>query len=210
MKKFRDTIGNRNRDLPVCSAVPQPLRHRVTPLSPQALSNFHDDHANPNFSSSSGILRQLRLVSYSSYSWIIRTHLTVITSYQSNSRISSHEIFFLRVLKELPLLAAMASVRNYHSSMRNSPEEHSSVLTHPVYGSSMHGRNIRCVCKALDVGMCVVIPRRNLWMHKYPGVVCISLYLYPFERTRNGDEKEHSKTTILTSFHRRPGRSFSS
>jgi hypothetical protein len=28
-KKFYDTIGNRFRDLPVCSAVPQPLRHRV-------------------------------------------------------------------------------------------------------------------------------------------------------------------------------------
>jgi hypothetical protein len=29
MKKSSDTIGNRNRDLPVCSAVPQPLRHHV-------------------------------------------------------------------------------------------------------------------------------------------------------------------------------------
>jgi hypothetical protein len=29
MKKCSDTIGNRIRDLPVCSAVPQPLRHRV-------------------------------------------------------------------------------------------------------------------------------------------------------------------------------------
>jgi hypothetical protein len=65
MKKFRDTIGNRTRDLPVYSAVPQSLRHRMTPLSPQTLQNFHDDHENPNFSSSSGILRQLRLVSKS-------------------------------------------------------------------------------------------------------------------------------------------------
>jgi hypothetical protein len=32
MKNSNDTIGNRSRDLPVCSAVPQPLRHRV-PLS---------------------------------------------------------------------------------------------------------------------------------------------------------------------------------
>jgi hypothetical protein len=31
-KKSSDTIGNRTRNLPVCSAVPQPLRHRV-PLS---------------------------------------------------------------------------------------------------------------------------------------------------------------------------------
>jgi hypothetical protein len=30
-KKSSDTIGNRTRDLPVCSAVPQPLRHRVPP-----------------------------------------------------------------------------------------------------------------------------------------------------------------------------------
>jgi hypothetical protein len=27
--KNSDTIGNRSRDLPVCSAVPQPLRYRV-------------------------------------------------------------------------------------------------------------------------------------------------------------------------------------
>jgi hypothetical protein len=30
MKNSSDTIGNRIRDLPVCSAVPQPLRHSVT------------------------------------------------------------------------------------------------------------------------------------------------------------------------------------
>jgi hypothetical protein len=29
IKNSNDTIGNRSRDLPVCSAVPQPLRHRV-------------------------------------------------------------------------------------------------------------------------------------------------------------------------------------
>jgi hypothetical protein len=29
MKISNDTIGNRSHDLPVCSAVPQPLRHRV-------------------------------------------------------------------------------------------------------------------------------------------------------------------------------------
>jgi hypothetical protein len=28
MKNSNDTVGNRSRDLPVCSAVPQPLRHR--------------------------------------------------------------------------------------------------------------------------------------------------------------------------------------
>jgi hypothetical protein len=32
MKISNDTIGNRSRDLPVCSAVPQPLRHCVPPL----------------------------------------------------------------------------------------------------------------------------------------------------------------------------------
>jgi hypothetical protein len=32
MKNFNDTIGNRSRDLPVCSAVSQPLRHRVFPI----------------------------------------------------------------------------------------------------------------------------------------------------------------------------------
>jgi hypothetical protein len=29
MKNSNETIGNRSRDLPVCSPVPQPLRHRV-------------------------------------------------------------------------------------------------------------------------------------------------------------------------------------
>jgi hypothetical protein len=29
VKKCSDTVGNRTRDLPVCSAVPQPLRHRI-------------------------------------------------------------------------------------------------------------------------------------------------------------------------------------
>jgi hypothetical protein len=33
MKKSSDTIGNQTHDLPVCSAVPQPLRHRVPLLS---------------------------------------------------------------------------------------------------------------------------------------------------------------------------------
>jgi hypothetical protein len=32
MKNSNDTIGKWPRDLPVCSAVPQPLRHRVPPL----------------------------------------------------------------------------------------------------------------------------------------------------------------------------------
>jgi hypothetical protein len=32
MKNSIDTIGNRSRDLPVCSAVPRPLRHRVPRL----------------------------------------------------------------------------------------------------------------------------------------------------------------------------------
>jgi hypothetical protein len=35
MKNSNDTIGNRTRDFPVCSAVPQPLRHRLqSHLSP--------------------------------------------------------------------------------------------------------------------------------------------------------------------------------
>jgi hypothetical protein len=32
MKKSSDTIRKRTRDLPVCSAVSQPLRHQVPPL----------------------------------------------------------------------------------------------------------------------------------------------------------------------------------
>jgi hypothetical protein len=33
MKNFSDTIGNQSRDLPVCSAVPQPLRLCVPTVS---------------------------------------------------------------------------------------------------------------------------------------------------------------------------------
>jgi hypothetical protein len=33
MKSSNDTIRNRSRDLAVCSAVPQPLRHRLPPYS---------------------------------------------------------------------------------------------------------------------------------------------------------------------------------
>jgi hypothetical protein len=33
IKKSGDTIGNRTRDLPVCSAVPQPLRPRILLLN---------------------------------------------------------------------------------------------------------------------------------------------------------------------------------
>jgi hypothetical protein len=38
-KKSSDTVGNRTHDLPVCSAVPQPLRHRMPPIvySPAAV-----------------------------------------------------------------------------------------------------------------------------------------------------------------------------
>jgi hypothetical protein len=35
-----DNIGNRSRDLPVCSVVPQPLRHRVPPHPWQYLTGF--------------------------------------------------------------------------------------------------------------------------------------------------------------------------
>jgi hypothetical protein len=39
MKNFNDTIGNRSRYLPVCSAVPQPLPHRVPPKCKNTMSN---------------------------------------------------------------------------------------------------------------------------------------------------------------------------
>jgi len=53
MKNSNDTIGIRTRDLPACSAVPQPtapptncttdqLRHRVPPLSLNIYTQFHN------------------------------------------------------------------------------------------------------------------------------------------------------------------------
>jgi hypothetical protein len=48
MKHSNDTIGNRSRDLPVCSAVYQPLRHRV--LSSNSGYNFHPTGRKLSFS----------------------------------------------------------------------------------------------------------------------------------------------------------------
>ena len=39
LKNSDDTIGNRNRDLPVCSVVPEPLRHRAPHLFVYAFRN---------------------------------------------------------------------------------------------------------------------------------------------------------------------------
>jgi hypothetical protein len=41
LKKSSDTFGNRTRDLPVCSAVPQPLRHRVPPIKEELERKFN-------------------------------------------------------------------------------------------------------------------------------------------------------------------------
>jgi hypothetical protein len=45
MKKCSDAIGNRTRDLTVCSAVPQPLRHRVS-LSDKGIWILHEVKGN--------------------------------------------------------------------------------------------------------------------------------------------------------------------
>jgi hypothetical protein len=39
MKNSNNTIGNRSRDLPVCSAVPQPQRHRLPKSSQSGVQN---------------------------------------------------------------------------------------------------------------------------------------------------------------------------
>jgi hypothetical protein len=41
MKNSNTTIGNRSRDLPVCSAVPQPLRHCVPHSDNKNKYNFN-------------------------------------------------------------------------------------------------------------------------------------------------------------------------
>jgi hypothetical protein len=40
MKKSSDTIENQTSDIPVCSGVPQPLRHRVPPLRKVMHKNY--------------------------------------------------------------------------------------------------------------------------------------------------------------------------
>jgi hypothetical protein len=40
-KNSSDTIGNRTHDLPVCSAVPQPLRHRVPLIAKEVYLKIH-------------------------------------------------------------------------------------------------------------------------------------------------------------------------
>ena len=41
MKNSSDTIGNRTRDLPACSAVPQPTAPQRTPASIGTAQNHH-------------------------------------------------------------------------------------------------------------------------------------------------------------------------
>jgi hypothetical protein len=41
MKKSSDSIGNRTRDLLVCSAVPQSLRHRVPPVIAKGMFYYY-------------------------------------------------------------------------------------------------------------------------------------------------------------------------
>jgi hypothetical protein len=49
MKRSSDTIGNRTRGLPECSAVPQPLRHRVTSATATTNDNNNDNDNNNHF-----------------------------------------------------------------------------------------------------------------------------------------------------------------
>jgi hypothetical protein len=50
MKNSNNTIGNRSRDLPVCSAVPQPLRHRIPQME------YRHNLYSPNITSKLGTL----------------------------------------------------------------------------------------------------------------------------------------------------------
>jgi hypothetical protein len=58
MKNSNDTIRNRSRDLPVCSAVPQPLRHRVPRIGSVVGRIFYDDLAKI-WNSRHGLIRTL-------------------------------------------------------------------------------------------------------------------------------------------------------
>jgi hypothetical protein len=62
LKNSNDTIGNRPRDLPVCSSVPQPLRHRVPyrriVLDELVDNNLRDMHGTGN------IVQSIKLFSH--------------------------------------------------------------------------------------------------------------------------------------------------
>jgi hypothetical protein len=64
MKNSNDTIGNRSRDLPDCSAVPQPLRYRV----PHTL-NKHTNNLSSSFNS---------CLSDMNWTHVSRTYLTTL------------------------------------------------------------------------------------------------------------------------------------
>ena len=60
MKKSNDIIGNRTRDLPVCSAVPQPTAPPRPPSIPLVETNFgHFEHYQDNATQN-----LIRLVTY--------------------------------------------------------------------------------------------------------------------------------------------------
>jgi hypothetical protein len=51
VKNSNDTIVNRSRDFPVCSAVPQPLHHRVPYQKTGICSNFTEELKTIHYSS---------------------------------------------------------------------------------------------------------------------------------------------------------------
>jgi hypothetical protein len=62
MKNSNDTMGNRSRDLPVCSAVPQPLRHRVPQWPSKVKINSASSWFDDTLTWRSSILRKLKYV----------------------------------------------------------------------------------------------------------------------------------------------------
>jgi hypothetical protein len=114
MKNSNDTIGNRSRDLPVCSAVPQTLRHRVPPHTmgtgsfPGVKRPGLGVHHPPTSSSEIKEGVELYLYCPSGPSWpVLGENLTFIFTFA----------WLRRDYIKLPLLPNSPAVKHFHTNL---------------------------------------------------------------------------------------------
>jgi hypothetical protein len=98
MKNSSDTIGNRTRDIPVCSAVPQPLRHRV----PRSVSTMDKR------------CRDLKLIAETPWSYPPR-EATRSSDNKEILRILWNPITYCHVYKSSPVVLILSHINLVHN-----------------------------------------------------------------------------------------------